>query len=394
MSIKDIVNRDLVNLQNCESEPIHIPGSIQPQGFLIGVHADSYLIEFCSANVTTYTGLSVEAVLGNPFKKIVGEAQYEAILEYIAALSGSFAAPLSLSIESRQFEATIHRTGDIYVLELEPAVTATPDLTALYTQTRLFAGSMEQASNLQMLCQGLADETRRITGYDRVMIYRFDSEYNGEVIAESRLEELEPFLGLHYPHTDIPPQARELYRKNLIRVIADIDYTPVPIYTYSGKTNKDLDLTYSILRSVSPIHVQYLHNMGVSASMSVSLMSEGRLWGLIACHHYHGPRPVNSHARIAARLQGHFMASQIRVREIAEEYETTQLLAQSLDAMLAMDFELERSAFHTIASQPALIDLCHARGVAIIIDDVIYRGGVRQMMQVSVIWPHGLRNMP
>ncbi len=375
MSIRDIVNRDLVNLENCESEPIHIPGSIQPHGFLLGVSTGDQ-IEYCSGNTAIHTGMPVESLLGKNLIDILGAKQNTALHEYLAALTGSFAAPMSLTIGERNFEATIHRTGDVYVLECEPAISEVPDLTGLYTQTRHFASSMEQATSLQMLSQGLADETRRVTGYDRVMIYRFDSEYNGEVIAESRLEELEPFLGLHYPHTDIPPQARELYRRNLIRVIADVDYEPVPIYTYSGKTNKDLDLTYSILRSVSPIHVQYLHNMGVNASLSISLMSEGRLWGLIACHHYHGPRPVNSHARIAARLQGHFMSSQIRVREIAEEFETTQVVSQSLDKMLAMDFELERSAFHTIAAQPDLLDLCRARGVAIIIDDTVYKGGL------------------
>lgn len=376
MDFKDIVNRDLVNLENCASEPIHIPGSIQPHGFLLGIDASTYQIAFCSGNTEIYTGLSYTFLLDKNITEILGGDQFAVLEHYLSALSGTFTAPLRIVIGNRDFETTIHLSDGMYVLEFEPAVSEEPDLTALYMQTRQFVGYMEQATSLQMLCQAVADETRRIIGYDRVMIYRFDREYNGEVIAESRLEELEPFLGLHYPHTDIPPQARELYRKNLIRVIADVDYAPVPIYTTGSKTNKDLDLTFSILRSVSPIHVQYLHNMGVSASTSISLIHEGRLWGLIACHHYHGPRPIDSHARIAARLQGHFMASQIGVREIAEEYEASKLVNQSLDAMLAMNFPLERSAFQEIVAMPELCDLCHARGVAIIIDDTIYSAGV------------------
>lgn len=376
MSIKDIVNRDLVDLENCESEPIHIPGSIQPHGFLIGVHADTFQIEFCSGNVNEHTGMPYDELLGKDIASILGAEQLSAMQKYLDALTGTFTAPLRLTLGGKHFETTIHRSGDVWVLEFEAAITDLPDLTALYTQTRSFVGYMEQATSLQMLCQAVADGTRRIIGYDRVMVYRFDEDYNGEVIAESKIEELESFLGLHYPHTDIPPQARELYRKNLIRVIGDVDYTPVPIYTRSSKTHKDLDLTFSILRSVSPIHVQYLHNMGVSASTSISLMHEGRLWGLIACHHYHGPQPINSHARIAARLQGHFMASQIGVRQIAEEYETSKLVNQSLDSLLAKNFDLDRSAFHTIANEPDLLDLCRARGVAIVLDDVIYRGGL------------------
>lgn len=376
MSIKDIVNRDLVNLQNCESEPIHIPGSIQPYGFLIGIRADTLQIEFCSGNIAEHTGIPLERLLGQEIGRTIGADQLATLQKYLETLSSVFTAPLALRFGVKDFEATVHRTDHVWILEFEPAIAEVPDLTALYEQTRRFVGYMEQATSLRMLCQAVADGTRHIIGYDRVMVYRFDADYNGEVIAESKINELESFLGLHYPHTDIPPQARELYRKNLIRVIGDIDYKPVPIYALGSKTNKDLDLTYSILRSVSPIHVQYLHNMGVRASTSISLIHEGRLWGLIACHHYHGPRPINSHGRIAARLQGHFMASQIGVRQIAEEYETSKLVNQSLDSLLAKNFDLDRSAFYTIATEPDLLDLCRARGVAIVIDDVIYRGGL------------------
>uniref|UniRef100_UPI000F872503 GAF domain-containing protein n=1 Tax=Staphylococcus aureus TaxID=1280 RepID=UPI000F872503 len=142
------------------------------------------------------------------------------------------------------------------------------------------------------LCDKMAFHVRQITGFDRVMVYRFDDMWNGSVVSEQRRDDIEPFLGLHYPAADIPKQARELYTKNSLRFIAVRDYEPVamvpPLDPLSGAP---LDMSYCVLRSVSPIHIQYLRNMGVSASMSISLLREGKLWGLVACHHY-SPRRV------------------------------------------------------------------------------------------------------
>jgi light-regulated signal transduction histidine kinase (bacteriophytochrome) len=374
MKFKDIVNRDLVNLTNCEHEPIHIPGSIQPHGFLLGIKIADLTIDFCSGNSFEYTGIRYEQLLGKSFDVLFGEAERKHLLNYISIYDHSYIAPIELKIAGKAFTCAIQSNPEIYILELEPASTEDVAIADIYQQTKQFTSYMQQASTLQMLCQSIADETRAITGYDRVMIYSFDEDYNGEVFAESRIENVEPFLGLHYPHTDIPVQARELYVKNLLRLIVDVNYTPVPIYTIDDTANKNLDLGLSTLRSVSPIHIQYLHNMGVGATLTISLMHENRLWGLIACHHY-SAKYINSNIRIAAQLQGHFLTSQITVRQGAEEYDVAKKVNTALDELLAQVFSTTSISFDKIINEPALLTLTNAGCVIIAIHDKIYSQG-------------------
>ena len=245
----------------------------------------------------------------------------------------------------------------------------------VYNQTFQFVKYMEQTQTLQQLCARIADEVRGLTGYDRVMIYRFDKYYNGEVYAESKRDDLEPFLGLHYPHTDIPVQARQLYIINLLRLIVDVNYQPVPLLTIDDKPDKNLDLSLSTLRSVSPIHIQYLQNMGVGATLTISLLNKGRLWGLIACHHY-SAKYIDHYTRINAQLQAHFLTSQIDVRQMAEEYVVAGIVNNSLESLLNNAFVPGRSSLEAIIKHPQLIALCNAAGVCIVFNDVIYKTGL------------------
>ncbi len=165
------------------------------------------------------------------------------------------------------------------------------------------------------------------------MIYRFDEEYNGEVFAESKREDLEPFLGLNYPHTDIPSQARDLYLRNLIRLFVDVKYQPSPLMTVDrGIATENLDLSMSTLRSFSPIHTEYLKNMGVCATFCISIIHNKRLWGLISCHHY-SPKHIAYYTRLAAHLQGVFLSSQINVRQVADEFEVTKDIDKKLSEL-------------------------------------------------------------
>ncbi|HSU51506.1 MAG TPA: ATP-binding protein [Segetibacter sp.] len=374
MAFKDIVNRDLVNLTNCEHEPIHIPGSIQPHGFLLGLKMPDFTIDFCSGNSFNFIGLRYEQLLGKSFELVFGEAETNRLKNYISLRDRSSSAPLEIKVADKAFTCTIQTNTEITILELEPVSTEDLLVSDIYRQTKQFTSYMERASTLQALCQSVADETRAITGYDRVMIYKFDEDYNGEVFAESKIESIEPFLGLHYPHTDIPAQARELYIRNLLRLIVDVNYTPVPIYTIDDTANKNLDLSLSTLRSVSPIHIQYLHNMGVGATLTISLMHEDRLWGLIACHHY-SPKYINNNTRIAAQLQGHFLTSQISVREGAEEYAVARSVNNALDDLLSQLFTANSISFEKIVQDPALLAVTNAASVIIAVEDKIYTQG-------------------
>lgn len=374
MKIKDIVNRDIVTLTNCEHEPIHIPGKIQPHGFLIGV-TSNWKIDFCTENISVFLDLLHTQVLGKDFAAVFGANAEKQILEYINEDKIQDVFPLEIELFNKLFQISIHKSHDIYVLEAEPQFPGKEKLADVYTQTIQFVTQMNNTKSLKDLCALVAQGTREITGYDRVMIYRFDEQYNGEVFAENCREDLEPFLGLHYPHTDIPAQARELYIKNQLRLIVDIDYKPVPIYTVDDKEGKNLDLSLSILRSTSPIHVEYLKNMGVGATLTISLIHHDRLWGLIACHHY-SEKNISPEIRLAAKLQGQFITSQIDIRQSNDENINAQKTNVAFEQLTSLDLPILQNSLETIAAMPQLLELCNAAGVSIISREKIYKNGL------------------
>ncbi len=392
MKIKDIVNRDLVNLTNCEFEPIHIPGSIQPHGFLIGMDSNSWKIDFCSENIVEFIPISHQNVLGQDFKTVFGEDRQVQIEAYISKNLSLPSIPLQLDFNGNLFLCTIHKSNATYILEAEPFLEASKELADVYSQTSQFLSYMNHTHTLKELCDLVARGTREITGYDRVMIYRFDKDYNGEVFAENVREDLEPFLGLHYPHTDIPAQARELYMQNLLRLIVDVGYTPIPIYTIDdGNATKNLDLSLSILRSTSPIHVQYLHNMGVEATLTISLIHQKKLWGLIACHHY-SPKNLTPEIRLAAQLQGHFITSQIDIRQSNEEYDVARKSNLALEKLIALNLTPDENSFQKIIEDKALLDICNATGVAVIFNGKVFKNGLtpdENYINKLVKWIHG-----
>lgn len=376
MKIKDIVNRDIVNLTNCEFEPIHIPGSIQPHGFLLGINSETWKIDFCSGNIQDYIFVYHKSVLNQTFEAVFGQNQQFLVEDYISKNLLLSSSLLKLDLNGADFLCTIHKSNDNYILEAEPFSENTKKLTDVYDQTSQFLSYMNDTHTLKELCDMIAKGTREITGYDRVMIYRFDKDYNGEVFAESVRDDLEPFLGLHYPHTDIPLQARELYMQNLLRLIVDVNYRPVPLYTIDdGNESKNLDLSLSILRSTSPIHVQYLHNMGVGATLTISLIHQKKLWGLIACHHY-SPKNLTPEIRLAAQLQGHFITSQIDIRQSNEEYEVARKSNIALEKLNSFNLPAREESFENIARSPEILEICNASGVAILFNSTIYKSGV------------------
>ncbi len=373
MKIKDIVNREIVNLSNCDQEPIHIPGSIQPHGFLFALD-NSFLIAYCSGNTESYLDIPYQKLLKSSFAALIGDSQFSQFITHLDTIGTAATAPLVIQLNEKKFNCITHRSDKMIVAEFEPLPGTQPAVASVYDQTIQFVKYMQESVTLKQLCDRIAREIRSLTGYDRVMVYRFDKDYNGEVYAEAVREDLEPFLGLHYPHTDIPAQARQLYIKNLLRIIVDVNYTPVPIYTIDDTPGKNLDMSFSVLRSTSPIHVQYLQNMGVGATLTISLLHEGKLWGLIACHHYK-PKYIDHFTRINAQLQGHFLTSQINLRQEAEEYNLARDVNNALERILNKSYPPERNSIEAIIKEPALLALCNAAGVAIVLDDTIYTNG-------------------
>lgn len=374
MAVHEIVNRDLINLVNCEHEPIHIPGSVQPHGFVLILRHETLTIEYCSANITSFTQQSPAAVLSKTLTSIFTIAEADGFRRYLDTFIPGTSYPYVFTLDNVSYNTIVNKLEGLWLLELEPFPDGHLSLPDLYRQTRNFISFIEGTDYLQDLCQAVAAETRNITGYDRVMIYRFDKDYNGEVFAESKREDLDSFLEHRYPHTDIPVQARQLYLRNLLRIIVDVNYEPVPLLTLNDKaSNASVDLSDAVLRSVSPIHIEYLKNMGVAATLTISLIHNNKLWGLIACHHY-TPRNLPHYTRLAAQMQGHFLTSQISVREVKEEYDISVETEKSLQTMQQILLQYE-DFIPEVHRSPELLGLANAAGAAILFEGHVYKSG-------------------
>jgi two-component system, chemotaxis family, sensor kinase Cph1 len=285
---------ETVDLNNCDREPIHIPGSIQPHGLLFALAEPELKIVQVSNNTARWLRRSPEDFLNQPLTCLLSDRAIHAVKQ---CLIGDFdhVNPLAVKIDTAEgkieAQAIVHHAHtDIVILELEFDRVANPlaeiDYFNFYRQVKAPISAFQNAANFDDLCSKLVTSVRHITGFDRVMIYRFDPVGAGEVIAEACDPELEPYLGLRYPDTDIPQPARNLYTLNYIRSIPDLTYQPATLIPpLNPITQTPLDLSFAVLRSVSPMHIEYLHHMGVRASMSISLVRDGTLWGLIACHH-------------------------------------------------------------------------------------------------------------
>ncbi|AWB90876.1 SpoIIE family protein phosphatase [Aeromicrobium chenweiae] len=361
------------DLTNCDREPIHIPGAIQPHGLLLALDHERRVV-MGSRNTAWLLGRPVADLIGLDVRDVLGAGPAATVAKAVA--NGDLSAPLRARLASNEgqlgtaeVELVVHRSGSRTVVEVEPVWGPEATQAVSYRSARASVTRLTETSTTPELCQQLAHEIRQVTGFDRVMVYRFDEAWNGEVVAEDRREDLNPFLGLHYPSTDIPAQARRLYTVNWTRLIADILYEPVPLEpVLDPETGAPLDLSHSVLRSVSPIHVEYLSNMGVSASMSVSMVKQGKLWGLVACHHYSGPHRVPFDARSAAEFLGQTASQLIDDRERADnhadEIRASAMLGR-LTATLAGD---RRPVYDTLMSDPRLLELVDATGAALWVD--------------------------
>lgn len=284
--------RSLPDLRACESEPIHIPGSVEPNGALLVVQEPELRIVQASANCKQLLGVEATALLGQPMKNLFDTETMEALRLRIlpANLEGRrrYLTPARLQSTATRFDGLVHRNAGALIFELEPADPdcvdgGSPDFHVSLTDA---IADLSGTLTLDALSERMAGHIRKLTGFDRVMVYRFLEDDSGAVIAEDRRSDLTPYLGLHYPASDIPVQARRLYVLNSLRFKADVDAAAAalvpPLHPVTGQP---LDMSYCVLRAMSPVHVEYLRNMGVGSTMSVSLIKDGRLWGLIACHH-------------------------------------------------------------------------------------------------------------
>jgi chemotaxis family two-component system sensor kinase Cph1 len=353
------------DLNQCASEPIHIPGSIQPHGCLLAFDSGSHVVVQASFNTEAFLGVAASDLIG---RRLSDALPLEMARKVIDALSTPLLA-VPVALQSSEVHAALHEQAGITILEVEHATTDShPPATAIGTALR----HLSTIGALDSLLQATVHVVRELSGFDRVVVYRFDEDGHGEVVSEARSEDMPSYLGLHFPESDIPRQARELYLRSWIRAIPDGKYVPVPLLAASvGGTAQPLDLSLSCLRSVSPVHLEYMANMGVQASMSVSLIVQGRLWGLISCGHRQA-RPMPHTLRTACETIGRLVSLQIGALQALDLQKHQAEKAPGLQRLTERLRDAEGQGLASLAAEPALLmDLAQAQGVAVVSEDSV-----------------------
>ena len=365
-------------LANCADEPIRFPGAIQPHGVLLTLREPDLQIVQVSANVASLFNHQPDALLGQPLDTLLGTPNTHAVRQMASQPSFIDAPALHVTLNGGQFEGLLHRHQGVLVLEFEPLhkhFQPKPQNGHASNPGKMLQ-RLQSAKTLQALYEISVSEIQAMTGYDRVLIYRFEEEGHGQVIAEASAPSMELFNGLFFPASDIPEQARELYRTNWLRIIPNADYEPVPLLPkLRPDTGQPLDLSFATLRSVSPIHCQYMKNMGVLSSMSISLMKGDKLWGLISCGNRE-PLHVPNDLRTTCQTIGQVLSLQISAMEALDISRQREEKVEALDVLNQAMSNSSDAGFDGLAQCPqVLMDLVQAGGVAIIEGQQLHRYG-------------------
>ena len=363
------IKRHGTSLTTCDSEPVQTPGCIQAHGALLVLRLGDLHILQASENTLQHLGEAAAQLLGHPVGHVVGaagEARLHEMLERETLDRGaSYAFTLPARAGAVPLDACVHVSDGVAVLEFEATGRAGQhregDFFSLVTSA---VGRLQEAASVRGFCQNVTEEVRTITGLDRVMVYRFHADQHGEVIAESRRDTLAPWLGLHYPAADIPQPARDIFKRIWIRPLPDAAGPLVELLPLANPDNgRALDMTHCALRGASVMYTEYLANMGVAASLTMPIMRDGELWGLIACHHYtatHFPYQV----RAACELLAQVASLQLKSAEHAEHL-AYRLKLEGVHQQLVARSAREGDLLALTAHQPSLLDAIDSGGAAL-----------------------------
>lgn len=361
-------------IDDCASEPIHIPGSIQPHGLLLTLSEPALEVLQASSNLSVALGLDAQRLSGQALASVLGSEAAVQVSRALADLDAFEEDVHQLTLDGYAYDILLHRHQGLLFLELERSLTLEHSAVKQLSRT---LRRLQSAKTLDSLYQISVTEIRSLTGYDRVTLYRFEQEGHGKVIGEALSDGMQPYLGLCFPASDIPPQARELYRLNWIRAIPDAEYQPVPILPALRPDNgQPLDLSFAVLRSVSPVHCHYLKNMGVRSSMSISLLKDHQLWGLIACGHRE-PLRVPHELRTACTSIGQLLSMQITLlqeqQERRQQRDKAAMVEELVAAMTADQCDVMESL---LPYAQTLLNLTAAGGLAIRVEERLHVFGV------------------
>lgn len=363
-----------VDLDNCSREPIHIPGAIQPHGVFMALDPSSGVILQISENCERHLQRAPSEILGASIEALMPGEVYGLLRKALRSDDLRKTNPIDLTFlvhdHQLHFDGILHHSEGLVILELEPKTQQQLiDFPSYYHNVRESILSLQNTRTIDEACATVVAQVRRLCGFDRVDLYKFDAEWNGNVIAESRAPTMDSYLHQRFPASDIPEQARRLYTLNWLRLIVDANYTPARIIPdVNPRTGRPLDLSFSTLRSVSPVHCQYLRNMPVQSSMSISVMKEDRLWGLICCHHPE-PRFVSYEVRSACELLGQIFSYHLTALESRADVQLRQELrgkVASIETSLRASEDMH-GAFASTAE--SILSLTQSSGAALILQN-------------------------
>ena len=370
-------------LHQCEVEPIHQISQIQSHGALLVLSADSqHLVLQASENLSSFFDLPLDGVLGKSLVELLGTESAMQIKQLIRNIGKENTITSLVNVMLRQehsnLQVRLFVSGAMFVLEFLPddgyQTECPQELFTLMKQALPNSDADADTGTDSDYFAQIVTLVRQFTGFDRVMIYRFDANWDGEVIAESRVDTASSYLGLHFPASDIPPQARRLYTCNLVREVADIENQSVSVLPALNPVSKGpLDMTYSILRSFSPVHIEYLKNMGVQATMSISLLQDGRLWGLIVCHHMTAKRVSNTlhdMAEFISRMVSVKLTSIMSLKRSNQLNKALHIIGELLEYITTDD-----EATILTRLLPELLDLSKASGIVMLVEGKRYQQG-------------------
>lgn len=373
-------------LEACEREPVHIPGAIQPHGALVAMDEQLQKVRQVSANLESILGVQVADALAMTPEQLFTRRWLDQIRTQLDSPNRYGALIISLRIHNRaqRFRLLVYRSGARVVAELEP-ISGHPERW-LFGALADWQTVLSAYTTRDELLGALVDLVRELAGYERVMIYRFDEDWNGSVIAESRAEGADSYLGNHFPASDIPAQVRQLYSVKRVRDIPDAAAKSVPLVPASDPVdNTPLDLSRGILRAVSPIHVSYLANMGVAASMSIALHLDRRLWGLLACHGS-APNLLSPALRDALRAMVQTACFQLELIQAREDAALIQRANDSRDVLVDQGVEFADTEEIVARHGPAWLELFRAGGAALLAGErVATVGKVPEAESISAI---------
>ena len=374
------VKRGEVTLTNCDREPIHVPGCVLPHGVLLALRRSDLTVVQASVNAGNVLGVGADDLLGKSFDALLDREQSRDLAHFVRTerleQNPLFAMTAMARNVGSAFDVTAHTQGEIAVLEWEPSTRgiapSSPDYYALVKHT---VARLQNSASLREYCQAVTEEVRNLAGLDRVMVYRFQPDGSGWIFAESKREDLNPYLDLHYPAADIPLPARQLFLKLWHRLVPDVRAEPADLMPLVNPvTSGPLDMTYCCLRGASVMYTEYLQNMGVAAAFVMPLIREGRLWGLIATHHY-TPKYIPHHVRVACEFVAQVVSLQLAAAEDRED-QTYRLHMRSVHEALVTRAAAVGTPLHDlVAGKPALIDLIDAGGVALLQNGNVWSAG-------------------